>query len=337
MLFLKSLLSVFLISLLLGCGEQAGSPGDSLASDNQEYHDEVDEETRDEHDSGVIGVSGGLTIGSIDFDLSHYHPSYYQNRAMLPMSPMGLSYAVEISWENVDDDIYQLYIRNKLSGFQEYIVDGLYPELRIPKEQFFNEDTQSYGVTYYDEIARERVNLRHWEIVAVSTKGYSVRKDFDFILPGGDDALDDEFIYSYAHSGSIQGGYEALEVMSTVSNQILFSSNFATQSFRIAFSPTDTRVADYSIDFHDNAYDYRIGRVPYYSSSIQSMAIIPGQRTVIDIPWSEIIFNYGYSIHDVKGLHIRLYDEPVQVPQPVFHTLDEHNYLSVSEYVELDN
>jgi len=325
---------------MIGCGGGGGSSStdntlDSadIPSTNVDNNDTDDEVVACNTDNGLPEADGGIQIRDIDIDMFHYHPSYYSQRRVLPLSPMGFNYAVSVRWADSDDDMIELVLLNKTSGVSHFIKDRRNTDSHLPKEEFYVEKLGMYAVTYTDQLAVDRVTLRDWKVIATSSKGYVVCKDFDLILPTGEEASDGEFIYSYAYAGTKQGGHEGLDVMTRAKNSLALSSNPGSQSFRVEFQNTDSRAKHYSIVFYNNARDFQIGRVSLYSSSIESTPITQGQKTVVDIPWSEIIFNYNFSASDVRGVHIRLYNEPVPVPHPVFISLDDHNYRSISEYV----
>ena len=182
--------------------------------------------------------------------------------------------------------------------------------------------------------------LEDWELIAEDEDGNVTTKKFQFLVPGGDLPSDlpntERFVYSSEYAGSSSGGIEGLEAMTIVDNSIVFTADLGTRSFHIEFETSDTRAAHYGFAFYDVSSGIRyMGSVEANSPSISSMALVPGQALVIDVPWDEITFEEGFfDPTQVGGLHIKLFDEPIKWSTPST-TGVWFNYVSFSEYISL--
>lgn len=222
-----------------------------------------------------------------------------------------------------------MFFRDKVTGDYWSLLDG--PD-EVTQEECYISNLDLYDCMFYSEVSLNRINLNNWEVVAVSKLGEITSKDVEFLLPGGDSAEDGEFIYSSLYSGSTQYGIVALEAMAIANNGIEFSSNSGSQSFHIEFETTDDRATHYGFAFYDGTTNINyIGEVLPHSPSIESMPIAQGQKTVIDIPWSEVTLYGKTKIADIDGLHIKLLDEPIEW----LNGGEWFNYISLSEFITL--
>jgi len=271
--------------------------------------------------------SDSLKVGNISTDIVHYHPSFYGKWDVTPNSSIRFTVSVSISDSKGTDNLSDLYFHDKVNDRYFDMLGG--PD-NITKEECYYSDFDVFECRYYSSINLDRVNLSNWEVVVENKQGESSRKDFEFLLPSGDLVDDEQFVYSSIYNGSTKNGITALEVMTTANNGLVFSSNPGLQSFHIEFSNTDNRAAHYSFIFYKNTADIRyIAKAILDSPSIESMPMIQGQKTSIDIPWSEITLLDNATINDINGLHIKLFDEPIEWLN------DElwFNYISYSEFI----
>lgn len=273
--------------------------------------------------------SSTFNVGSIFTDIVHYHESFYGKWSSTPNSTIRFTVSVTVSDSKGEDNLTNLYVRDKVA---DRFWDMLGGQNKLTKDECYISSLDIYECRYYSSISLDRVNLNNWEIVAENKQGEVIRKDFEFLLSSGDTVGDEQFVYSSIYNGSTQNGVAALEAMTVTNNKLKFSSNPGTQSFHIEFESSDSRATHYSFAFYDGTIDINsIAKVNSDSSSIESMPIILGQKTSIDIPWSEVIIYDNAAISDVNGVHIKLYDEPID-------WLDDDrwfNYISYSEFVTL--
>ena len=283
----------------------------------------------------LTSCSGGSSkiappkIGSIYTDIVHYDQSFFRKWDYSPNSTIWFTIAVNVSDPKGARNLSEIYVHDKVSDRYWAILGGQY---NLTQEECYDSGHDIYECVYYSSISLDRINLKNWEIVAENKQGKVSRKNFEFKLPSGEPVGDEEFAYSTVYNDSVQNGIKALEAMTISENELEFSSNSNTQSFHIEFENTDDRATHYSFAFYDGTEDIdSIAQVESNSPSIESMPIIQGQKTALDIPWSEVDFYNNGAISDINGVHIRLYDEPVK-------WLDDHqwfNYISYSEFVRL--
>jgi len=278
---------------------------------------------------GGGGSSDTLKIVNIFTDIVHYHPSFYGKWDITPNNSISFNISVSVRDPKGIDNLSNLYIHDKVNDEYFDMLGG--PE-ELTKAHCYFPDFDLYECRYYSSMNLDRVNLKNWEIVVDNKQGKSSRKNFEFLLPGGDLVDDEQFVFSSRYNRSTQNGVAALEAMTITNNILKFSSNPSTQSFHIEFESTDSRATNYSFAFYDGTTDINyIAQVRSDSSSIESMPIILGQTTSIDIPWSEVIIYDNATISDINGVHIKLYDEPIE-------SLNDNlwfNYISFSEFVTL--
>jgi len=275
------------------------------------------------------GPSDSLKIGSIFTDIVHYHPSFYGKWDVTPNSSIRFTVSVSISDTQGTDNLSDLYFHDKTNDRYFDMLGG--PD-NLTKEECYYPEFNIFECRYYSSIDINRVNLANWEVVVENKQGKVNRKDFEFLLPGGDQINDEHFVYSRVYNGSTNNGIAALEAMSTINNGLLFSSNPSLQSFHIEFDNTDNRATHYSFDFYNATANISyIAKTRPDSPSIESMPIIENQKTSIDIPWSEITLYDNNTINDINGLHIKLYDEPIEwLSDDLWF-----NFISYSEFLTL--
>jgi hypothetical protein len=282
--------------------------------------------------SSVGSDADTLKIGAVYTDILHQHQSFYDKWGATPNRTIRFTVSVNVIDPKGADNLSDLFVRDKVTGRKWDLLGGADD---ITRDECYIPDLDIYDCTFYSSISLHRVNLKNWEIVAENKQGEITSKDFEFLLPGGDSVIDEQFVYSSTHSGSTLNGIAALEAMTIADNGIKFSSNSGSQSFHIEFESMDSRATNYGFAFYDGTanIDY-IGEVIANSPSIESMPIIRGQKTVIDIPWSEVSLYDSATITDINGLHIRLLDEPIERIER-FDDGIWFNYESFSEFVTL--
>lgn len=279
--------------------------------------------------SGPSEETPSLKIGDIFTDIIHYHESFNDKWGVTPNSTIKFSVSVNVSDPKGVANLSQLYFYNKVTERQWFMLGG--PSELTHKSCYIN-NLDIFECIYYSSVSLDRVNLTDWEIVAENTQGKTTRKSFEFLLPSGDAVIDEQFVYSDTYSGSTLGGVAALEAMTISDNKLTFSSNPDTQSFHIEFENLDSRATNYALAFYDGTIDINyIAQAHVNSPSIVSMPIIQNQTTSLDLPWSEIELYNGASINDINGLHITLYDTPIESSTYSIW----FNYLSFSEFITL--
>lgn len=279
--------------------------------------------------SGSSDNSNTFKVGSVSTDIVHYHQSFYGKWGTTPNSTIRFTISVNVSDPKGADNLSDLYFRDKVADRYWDMLGG---QGELTKEECYISSLDIYECRYYSSISLDSVNLKNWEIIAENKQGEVSRKDFEFLLPSGDPVEGEQFVYSSAYNGSTQNGIAALEAMTITNNGLKFSSNPGTQSFHIEFESSDNHAARYSFAFYNGTADIDyIARVRSDSPSIESMPIILGQTISIDIPWSEVIVYDNSTISDINGVHIKLYDEPIEWQNDKLW----HNYISYSEFVTL--
>lgn len=273
--------------------------------------------------------TGTLKIGDVFTDIWHQHQSFYDKWGIEPNIGIRFIVSVQVTVPNGLANLKELYFRDKISGRYWPLLGG--PD-ELTQEECYIEYKDIYECMFYDEISLNRINLKNWEVVAETKQGEVSSKDVEFLLPGGESVDDEQFVYSSMYVGSTLNGVAALETMTIAENEIIFSSNPGSQSFHIEFENMDDRAKRYGFYFYDGTENINnIGEAKANSPSIQSMPIIQGQKTVIDIPWSEIHMYANTRVADINGLHIILYDEPMDwVSDRTWF-----NHISLSEFIAL--
>jgi len=267
-------------------------------------------------------------IGKIYTDINHQHSSFYNKWNITPNRTIRFTFSAQVTDPQGINNLKEIYVENLNNNWTWYLLGN-----------FNNCYVEAGGVfecTFYSDIQLDSINLNNWVLVAKDQDDNITRKNFSFLLPGGSQANNESFVYSSAYSDSNYNGIAALEAMTLSNNNLVFTSNPGTRSFHIEFETTDERAVHYSFAFYEgsNQKNY-VGEACLCSPSIESMPIIFGQKVVIDLPWSEISLDQAtYDVEDINGLHIKLYDQPIDWITPNYEGI-WFNYISYSEYISL--
>lgn len=284
--------------------------------------------------SSLIGCSSGgsdnndsLKIEAIQTDILHSHSSFYEKWNYSPVISIRFTTFIIVKDPLGVSNLKAIYIRNKTNDRFWDIFGG--PNNR-PLEDCYDSAFDTFECVFHSSVSLDKINLKNWEVVVENRQGVISHRDFEFLLPGGDSAEDTQFVYSSIYNGSKTNGIPAIEAMTIAENGLVFRSDSESQSFHIEFETTDSRAKHYSFIFYDDTESINaIGGAKAISPSITSMPIVFGQKTKIDLPWSEI--NIERPINDINGLHIVLFDEPIEwLDQGIWF-----NYRSLSEFLTL--
>jgi hypothetical protein len=271
-------------------------------------------------------------ILAIYSDIIHRHPSFYEKWPERTQRSIDFHFSINISDPQGIGDILKVDVRD--------LNDNVYWNMFDAREvNPWSRCFRGAGVfecRFYPGNHPDYANLKNLEVVVQDLSGYTRRQRFNHLLADGDQPDQQSFVYSAQYSGSTENGYPALRLMTSADNDLVFESSPGSQSFHVEFTVDDHRATHYSVDFYDDtdAANY-VGSVPQNAPSISSKAFVVGQTLVNDIPWSEIEFEDGFSVADIKHMHITLYDSPIPW---IINGNDEglwFNHLSTSEMVSL--
>jgi len=281
--------------------------------------------------SGGSSPSDSPKIGEIYTDIYHEHSSFYDKWNMTPNRTIRFTVSVNITDPQGVENLKDVYIEDQNNWYWN-LLGG--PD-NLSLDECYYESNDIFKCRFYSSSQLDSIMLKNWELVAEDIQGNVTRKSFNFLLPGGDQLDDELFVYSSEYTGSTGEGVLALEAMSITNNNMVFTSSPGTQSFHIEFETTDNRAKHYGFAFYEGSseLDY-IGDTCLCSPSIESKPITLGQKVTMDLPWSEIDFDQGYDASDIQGLHIKLYDSPVD--WGITNGTDSwFNYISHSEFITL--
>ncbi|TNC82707.1 MAG: hypothetical protein C9356_02185 [Oleiphilus sp.] len=288
---------------------------------------------------GCSGGSGGgglpsekPEIAKIYTDIYHAHTSFFDKWEITPNATIRFTVSASITDPQGVDNIKNVFVVDLDQDWYWTLLGG---SRNIPLSDCYYELDEIFECVFHMGDNSHSVNLRGYALVVEDWDGNEATKQFDFLNIGGDPLDTEQFAYSDEFTGSTDNGLPGLEAMTIDENDLVFTSNPATQSFHIEFETSDSRAAHYGFAFYEGSseLDY-IGDACLCAPSIESMPIVFGQTTRIDLPWSEIDFKPGYQAEDVFGVHIKLYDEPIAMEHPKMGGL-WFNYISYSEFLPL--
>jgi hypothetical protein len=167
--------------------------------------------------------------------------------------------------------------------------------------------------------------------------GNVTEKPFQFAGFDGETAAGNDIMYSPKYSGNRTNGLPAMESLSVERNGLSAEINEATETFRITFEATDTRIKNYSVELWafvkdelQGTYDSVFaGYANYKSTSIQSSPVVVGTQTMVDLSWSDISFRPGFRPTDVVDISVIVYDEILEV-EPNYYWSHQ---TGVSEFI----
>ncbi len=316
MLYKIPLLLLIPLCLMACSGGGSGSPAGLSDNDSDNYSDNDSENYPN--------------IAFVQADVAHSHESFDGKWAAPLSRDLRFAVATRVSDPLGLQNIRRIYVHRSAD-------DRVWPLLDTDwgSEAFscYEAGIDVFECQFHDSSNVSSLPVRGWELVVVNKQGLETRTRFAFALPGGNDATLVEHIYADTYSGNTDAGVSALEALTIARNTISVTADAGSQSFRIAFTATDARAQYYSFVFYGAgpAYDY-IGRVALSSSSLTSMALVPGQLTEVSVPWSEVEMKEGYHVNNIAGMHIKLYDQPVE-----WMAYDGYwfQHLSYSEFIPL--
>lgn len=242
-------------------------------------------------------------------DIVHRHPSFYEKWPNNPQRSIDFTFSINVSDPQGIENILSVYVTDLNDNYHWSLFDA---NEANPWTRCFR-GAGVFECRFYAAIHPDYSNLQNFEVVVQDLSGYTRRKAFNFLLADGEQPDLETFVYSEQFKGGTNNGYEALDVMTIEDNAMVFTADAGTQSFHIEFEVSDARAKEYALDFYDTASPANyIGSVKLDSTIIQDHPIDPNLSTVaVDIPWDEINFEDGFSVDDIKRLHINLYDNPI--------------------------
>ena len=266
-------------------------------------------------------------IGDIDTSIRHYHPSAYSHKPTDEQRTIGFIARVSVTDPDGLGDITNIYIYDKNND--SYFI--------LKDKSKLNADADCFQVnsiiecSFYSKDHPNDMNLTGYDLVAVDFHGYVSRKSFEFKLPAGAAVDTEEFVYSDEFQGGTSNGIPGLEVMTIDNNDLV--STLDEQKIHIEFVSTDDRVEKYGLSLYNETSEY-IGKVAFDSAAIESVPVVPGAPTSVDIPLNQVEYEDGFDETDIFGLHIVLFDQATtSVLQDV--TGQWFNYSGYSEFIPL--
>ena len=286
----------------------------------------------------ACGGSGGGNSNSaspqvefIQTDVAHMHPSFYEKWDLTPQA-LRFAASVRVSDPQGIDNLDEIYFYNSALDWYWALLDR---NDGFGTDECYFQNYQVYECIFYYEAAPDSLPLADWLVYAVDLDGNETEQPYTFPLPSGAPYDGEGYIYSDGYIGPRFNSVDALEVLEIGYNSLIFESDFGSQSFHIEFTVTDSRVTDYAFVFYDGSTHINyIANANSNSPSIVSTPITIGEITSVDIPWSEINVHSPYSVSDINGLHIKLFDEPEELLSGDGLWF---NYLSFSEYLTLND
>lgn len=271
-------------------------------------------------------------INEIYSSVAHRHPSFYEKWPTDIQSTIDLRFSVSISDPQGIGDLLLVYVRDINGSITYPLFDAKFNN----PFSFCYSGAGIFECPFPTKAPYNSANLKNFEVVVQDRNGYIRRKPFNLLLAGGEQPEQETFVYSDTYTEDTTNGYAALEVLTIEDNGMVFTADPGTQSFHIEFETFDSRAKYYSLDFYDNEVNVSaVGSASQLSSTIQSHPIVIGQKTVLDLPWSEINFNDGFSVDNIKHLHISLYDSPISWDITDINIGLWFNHMATSEEISL--
>lgn len=270
-------------------------------------------------------------IGQIETTITHTHPSAHQHLTSAEQRTISFTIRVSITDPDGLGDITTVYIRDK--SHNSYWILKDHSELNENADCIQSDEIIT--CTFYSSERPDEIELSGYELVAADLHTYQTSKEFEFKLPAGDLIDNEEFVYSATYTGGTPNGIPALEAMNEVDNALVFNVDFDAEIMHVKFETTDDRAKHYGISLYDSTADKSlVGKVVYDSVAISNNPIVFGEKTILDIPFSNISFETGYDQEDIYGAHIVLLDTPVDSDQLEVES-KWFNYSGFSELLTL--
>lgn len=256
-------------------------------------------------------------IGAVYTHVDHYHPTYWTKfnpPSDVPVEPeeqigLMLGFEIQVRYLSGLSNLAEIFVSNPSENSRW---DVPLEPVNLTEEQpldslvgaEFGTDNQLY------EHSLQRVVLDGYEVTAVDRKGNRTTKHF--AIEGFNSGAREgrEFVYSDEYKLSKLKGMKAMEAMSIAENGLSFESDAENETFTIGFTHRDGRARNYKIEFYDS-YPARnlIGTVGFNSPSIVNEPLVFSRRTILELPYSEVVLEDGALIENVEGIHIVLTDE----------------------------
>jgi len=261
----------------------------------------------------------------------HVHPSYEEKAGNTANYALYGKFEYRITDPQGVDDINRVVLSNRNNGLEYTFIQRSNGRLIL---ETYDPALNVFGNTIANPQDSTRIDLQNWIMTANDLSLYSTSRRVTFALPDGDMPSTEGFVYTpdYAGDGPGEDGIPAMELMTIADNNLVFTEDTMTQTFRIEFQTTDARAKNYALWFYTlNPGVTPVTIVKHDSPSIASNPIVFGQNTTLTLPWSEIDYDAG--VQFLEGVHIVLLDEPVE--SELVNDRKWFSYVGVSEFVEL--
>lgn len=279
-------------------------------------------------------------IGDIYTDIAHFHPTFYSKWPSQDQRTIAFTVSATVSDPDGLINMKEIYVLDLNSQWKWY----LYSSADANPSSRCYKGNNIFECRFYSTDREDYVGLKGYELVAVDLHGYATSKSFELKLPAGELAVDETFVYSdefwNGPNNSIDGvGIAGLEVMTIANNDMVFTSDLADKDkiIHVEFESKDDRnlVQNYAFALYDNSDEPKlVGEVRFNSLSIKNKPIVLGEKTIVDIPLTEIEFADGFTANDIDGLHVVLLDAPTTWTQGDVAG-KWFNYLGYSEFITL--
>lgn len=258
-------------------------------------------------------------IGAVYTHVDHYHPTYWTKfnpPSDVPVEPeeqigLMLSFEIQMGYLSGLSNLAEIFVSNPSENSRWNVpLEPFNLSEEQPLESLigaeFGTDNQLY------ENSLQRVVLDGYEVTAVDKKGNRTTKHFSIegFSSGARDGR--EFVYSDEYTQSKLKGMKAMEAMTIAENGLSFESDTESQTFTIGFTHRDGRARHYKIEFYGPGPAPErnlIGVVGFNSPSIVNEPLVFAQRTILELPYDEVVLEDGALIENVEGIHIVLTDE----------------------------
>lgn len=260
-------------------------------------------------------------IGTILTDIRHL-PDTYGGTTNVDPPPVNIGFTVNVQISDPDgfDDLEYVDIVQLDDNWWWSLLDP--SSWGAQRNSCRIGDSDVFECVFHSSERLHTIKLSNWKVIVVDKSGNQIEKQFNFSVFGGEEPGTYDIIYSPQYDGDISNGIPALESLSEEANGLVGYINEGTQSFRIEFQATDTRIKNYEIQLWSYVYDgvsedsgdwFYTGYVPLNSASIMSTPIVAGVTTELDINWSEVILKPGFSPMDIDAGHVVVFDEFIEI------------------------
>lgn len=280
-------------------------------------------------------------VGQVFTQVIHYHPSFLEKHPGHTATGSLFSQATfRVSDPDGLDDLNMLAVEDINNGLSYELVN------RLPHESIgvHYQNTTNLFFDVFEADGLDRIELNNWQVSAIDLQGYTSHKAFEYALFDGVQASTEQFVFSPDYLGLDTGdGVAAMEAMTQADNSISFTDNGT--SFTISFDVSDSRASNYAIWFYDQSAlttlpsdivtleDAAKGILDSDSGAIVSNPIIFGQTTTLTVNWSDIDLDSNVLSSSLDGMHIVLYDDPLD--SFISASRAWFSQAGISEYISL--